>query len=222
MKIPVAILFVVLSLFSTLRAADPLLPSLQKSLAALADSGFKETPRQIPATVIDVGRLSYVPYSSFQVGDDRELNIYGDPEAPACVEIGLYRKLLSSDDEKQRCVAYLRRIFPTMNPSGLPLTAGKMVKGGVVIEVTPPDAPDAYGGWWISIYNLPLVHAAAGTSASVSVVSVTHTEAAAVGEWSASDLGYAKPSSGGSSGRVYVKSYFRRDGTFVRSHSRSK
>jgi hypothetical protein len=210
------------ALLSALRAADPVLPSLQKSLAALSEAGFKDTPHQIPATVIDVGRLSYVPYSSFQIGEDRELNVYGNPEAPACVEIGLYRKMLTSDEEKRRCVTYLRRIFPAMDPSGLRLSGGKMLKGGVVIEVTPPDAPDAYGGWWISIYSLPMLHAAAGTSASVSVVTVTHTEATAAGEWSASDLRYAKPSSSGSVGRVYVKSYVRSDGTYVRPHSRSK
>jgi hypothetical protein len=112
MKIPVTLFLVVLSLFSALRAADPILPSLQRSLAALADSGFKETAHQIPATVIDVGRLSYVPYSSFQIGDDRELNVYGDPDAPACVEIGLYRTMLVLRSRLSQ------RLIPKLLPQG--------------------------------------------------------------------------------------------------------
>lgn len=45
---------------------------------------------EIPATVIDVGDFINVPYKSFRVNNDVELNIYGDPENPAGVELGIY------------------------------------------------------------------------------------------------------------------------------------
>ena len=38
---------------------------------------------EIPATVIDVADFKNVPYKSFRVNEDVELNIYGDPENPA-------------------------------------------------------------------------------------------------------------------------------------------
>ena len=45
---------------------------------------------EIPATVIDVADFKNVPYKSFRVNEDVELNIYGDPENPAGVELGIY------------------------------------------------------------------------------------------------------------------------------------
>src|SRR5687768_9260968 len=83
------------------QAKHPELPTHDQAVAALA-SLFVETPKQIPATVVDVGQLKFIPYLSFRVGEDRELNVYGDPAAPACVEIGLYRSLLLLDREKER------------------------------------------------------------------------------------------------------------------------
>jgi hypothetical protein len=49
---------------------------------------------QIPATYIDNGAQKDVPYQSFAVGD-YEVNIYGDPDDPACIEVGVYRSLLN-------------------------------------------------------------------------------------------------------------------------------
>lgn len=219
----VCLVLAINALINSLAAKEAELPSQEKAMAALTVSGFKEEPLQIPATVIDNGILKFVPYLSFRIGEDRELNVYGDPAAPACVEIGLYRSLLTSDEEKYRCIAYLRRILPEVDFTGLKLTGGKMLKGGIVVEVTPPDSPDAYGGWWISAYSLPLLRGSAATSTSVSAVSVPREEAVRSSEWTPTEVARARPSSSGSSGgRVYVRSYVRKDGTFVRGHSRKR
>lgn len=220
---------------------ERLIPSSNSALEALARAGFSEKALQIPATVIDVGILKYVPYLSYRVGDDRELNIYGDPGRPACIEIGLYRGLLNSIEEKQRCIALLQALYSDLDFNTVRLTGGKSLKGEWVIEVTMPDSPDAYGGWWVSIYSLDRLHKSAGTSANVSTVS---EPVSASTDWTPQQLSYARPStpvatsssytppsssyssrssySGSSSGRVYVKSYYRKDGTYVRSHTRRK
>lgn len=208
--------------FTSLAAKDAGLPPQKKALQTLASAGFKEEPVQIPATVIDTGILKFVPYLSFRVGEDRELNIYGDPAAPACIEIGLYRGLIASDVEKLRCIAYLRRLLPDVDFMALKLTGGKALRGGLVLEITPPDAPDAYGGWWISAYSLPLLRGSAATNVSVTEISVPRDQAAPSAEWTASEIDRARPSSTGSSGRVYVRSYTRKDGTFVRAHTRKR
>lgn len=214
------------------QAKDSSLPSQAKALSALKLSGFTEPPVQIPATVVDVGILSYVPYSSFRVGTDRELNIYGDASAPACVEIGLYRSLLNSEEEKRRCVSFVKRIFPSFDPRSIRLSGGKFMTGGLVVEITPPEATDSYGAWWISIYSLALIHDAAGTSASVSIVSVAKNEAVSSGVWTESEISLARNSPTSSreskkSERVYdrdvtIKAYTRKNGTFVPAHTRSK
>lgn len=218
------LLFLLVFVFVTGRvdAKDPKLPSLERALSGLPTAGFTDAPVQIPATVVEDGILRYVPYVSFRIGSDRELNVYGDLTAPACVEFGLYRTLLNSEEERRRCISYLSQIFPEVDFSGVRLTGGKLLTGGIVVEVTPPDAADAYGGWWISAYSLPLIHAAAGTTASVSVVSYSRDDAALATDWSVSDLDSARQTASGHGGRVYVKAYTRKDGTYVRGHTRSK
>jgi hypothetical protein len=104
----------------------------------------------------------------------------------------------------------------------LKLSGGKTLKGGLVLEITPPDAPDAYGGWWISAYSLPLLRGSTATSAAVAAVSVPREEAVQSAEWTPTEIIRARPSSTGSSGRVYVRSYTRKDGTFVRAHTRKR
>lgn len=220
-------LFIVLAVFTFLgaNAQTARFPSENAVLQAIKEAGYTEAPRQIPATVIDVGTLRFVPYVSYRIGENREVNIYGDLQSPASVEIGLYKELRENAEEKAKCLALMRKLFPQVDLTSLRMTGGKSMKAGSVAEITPAGSPDAYGGWWVSVYNLDLLHKARGTSASVSEVTVTATGSlTGTSEWSAADLTYARPSSTGptASGRVYVRSYTRQDGTYVRSHSRSK
>ena len=41
---------------------------------------------EIPATIMNAGEFKNVPYKSFRVNHDIELNIYGDPEDPPALE----------------------------------------------------------------------------------------------------------------------------------------
>jgi hypothetical protein len=166
------------------------IPSNDSALEALVETGFTDTPLQIPATVIDVGILRYVPYLSYRVGEDRELNIYGDPEQPACIQLGLYRSLLNSPEEIKRCSQLLQKLFPDLDLTTVKFTGGKSLKGEWVIEITLPDAPDAYGGWWISVYSLDRLHKSAGISANISTVSESPTSSA---DWTPQQIKYARP-----------------------------
>src|SRR5215211_329586 len=62
---------------------------------------------QIAATVIDAGVLKHVPYVSFRCGEDYEINLYGDFENPAGIEVGVYRNLLGSTAAKRNCVKFI-------------------------------------------------------------------------------------------------------------------
>ena len=112
---------------------------------------------EIPATVIDVADFKNVPYKSFRVNEDVELNIYGDPENPAGVELGIYGP--RSVDKKLRKLlrAYLAGFLTTREEIAalysLGLSKGKTQVVNIVLEITPAHAFDAYGAWWVSLYN---------------------------------------------------------------------
>jgi hypothetical protein len=110
--------------------------------------------RQIPATVIDKGVLKNVPYISHRAGD-YELNLYGDPDAPAGLEIGLPRA--RSAEAKKECLEVLASLLSDPEDvkrlRSLSLAQDRQERAGLVFEVTPETAEDAYGGWWITVYD---------------------------------------------------------------------
>jgi predicted RNA-binding Zn-ribbon protein involved in translation (DUF1610 family) len=112
--------------------------------------------QQIPATVIDKGVLRHIPYKSFRTGD-YEINIYGDPDHPSGLEVGIYKSLIQSQDAKNQCMEFMAAVLNdpadrTMLKS-LKLTQDIQIRDGLSFEVTPETAEDAYGGWWISVYD---------------------------------------------------------------------
>lgn len=116
-----------------------------------------KTLEEIPATLIDTGVFENVPYKSFRVNHDIELNIYGDPNDPAAIELGIYGR--RSGDQKLRrflrsyIAGYLTSTEEVAALYSLGLKEGSANAGMLTVEIAPPDAPDAYGAWWISLYN---------------------------------------------------------------------
>lgn len=114
--------------------------------------------REVPATSIDNGYLRNIPYLSFRINKRVEMNVYGDPENPVCIEFGIYERNKEKITRFHKIVrAYLAGILTSRQEVAaiysLPESGGKVKAGHFVFEVTPPDAPDAYGGWWLSIYD---------------------------------------------------------------------
>lgn len=111
---------------------------------------------QVPATVIDAGDFQNVPYLSFRANRNYELNIYGNPERPAGLEIGIYgwRRSDAKTRTKLRefITSYLHSIAEIRALESLPDSGGKVESNGLSIEITPPSAPDSYGAWWVSIW----------------------------------------------------------------------
>jgi hypothetical protein len=191
--------------------------------------------------VIDKGVLKNVPYTSYRSGD-YELNVYGDPDAPACFEIGITGQLLKSPEAKRNCyeivsailndaasVAFLR----TLNPEG-----DKKGRNGITFEITPPTAEDAYGGWWISLYSEPLLERSRASAEELKKITITHKEVKSAGEspktksgltvdpltegrWGAEDLSEArKPRNTPEDQQaVYKPAIARKDGAYVSSRT---
>ncbi|MEX0716524.1 MAG: hypothetical protein WD066_08055 [Planctomycetaceae bacterium] len=230
------------------------LPQFRSALVAMGGKKWATELRQIPATVIDVGVLRHVPYKSIRCGTNYEFNLYGDPDEPAAFEIGIHKNLLTDEQAKRNCLEFIggflsesdRAILAAMN-----LEADSVVRNGLTLEITPPSAEDAYGGWWVSVYDEKKLDALRATdqelgsitvanrvesggsstqrtsSRSGSALPADHDELERLQEWTADDLRQARAprptpaSTTPSSGLVYVRGYYRKDGTYVRPHTRS-
>ena len=231
------------------------IPPFTNLLALLSVQSWATGLEQIPATVIDTGMLRYVPYVSFRCADDYEINVYGDLANPVGIEVGVYRKLLTDASAKDNCVKFmaaaLGQTADKQEIAKLSLEKDRRVLNGLTLEITPPTDPDAYQGWWISIYDEAKMNKARASEEEMKRISISKQELARqaqlIAEWTKEEAAKARPYyppaqtvstssdisppapsyvhgySGGYSGggSVYVHGYTRKDGTYVHSYTRS-
>ncbi len=198
-------------------AAESRLPSLKAVVAAARTQPWGADLKQIPATVIEVGDLASVPYVSM-AGAEIELNVYGDPERPAGIEVG-------TKSESPETRAALRKFIGGLLAEGdrPPLDAlgdGKLVESaGLMLEITPPTAEDGFGAWWVTAF-----HAAGMKAAKASVGDINELaqpdDADLTAVQAFDDVGfhptfrsYARFRPGK---RVWATAYFTQDGTYRR------
>jgi len=161
-------------------AAAPLrLARWDRCIEVVAARAWATELRQIPATVIDKGILKNVPYMSHKSGN-YEFNLYGDPDDPAGLEIGVTKELLKSDAAKKECLEVIAALLTDPKDAAalrsLNLKPGKTERDGLTFEVTPETAEDAYDGWWISVYHVKLLDEARATEEELKRIAVTEEE----------------------------------------------
>ncbi len=133
------------------------LPSWRAMVADLRNHDSIRGLQQIPATTIDSGLFKNIPYLSFRVNEQSEFNVYGDPNNPVAIEFGMYGRQRKSPKYRQIIREFLaghlhsREEIATLYD--LRLTGDERRAGHLAFKVTPPGAEDAYGGWWISVYD---------------------------------------------------------------------
>ncbi|HEX7897632.1 MAG TPA: hypothetical protein VF950_07710 [Planctomycetota bacterium] len=185
------------------RPAPPALPS---AVAAL-DRIRAFAPELIPisASVVDRGHLRHVPYISYRAGDV-EFNAYGDPDRPACLEIGIYGDPARRPAARDALAGLLADPDDRNAVLALALAQDKQSRRGLTFEITPETAADAYGGWWVSVYDLKALDASRASAAEMKEVAVPRM-------------------TGDESGRpgktIYVKGYRRKDGTYVPGYTKT-
>jgi hypothetical protein len=111
---------------------------------------------EVHSPVIETGVLRNIPFRSYQDESFQyELNIYGDPLHPASVEVGIYgsRSDTSKEELRNLMAGFLLHPDDRATLHQLSLDQDRRQREGLTFEVTPPDAPDAFGGWWLSIYD---------------------------------------------------------------------
>lgn len=220
-------------------AAPKAFPSRARCRSTAAAKPWAKDLKQIPSTVIDKGVLRWVPYTSYRAGD-YELNVYGDPTAPAGFEIGIHNELLKSPAARKNCFDLMnallddpadRALLASLNPE-----VDKKVRNGVTFEITPPTAEDAYGGWWISVYSEPLLDKSRATPKELEKITTTRenvkragaeakdsspsplpVEPATQGRWAPEDLSSARKLKDTPEEKqaVYKPVFSRKDGQYV-------
>jgi hypothetical protein len=208
------------------------LPTRAKARAAATATVWGRTLGQIPSTVIDKGVLRNIPYLSYRAVD-YELNVYGDPAAPAGIEIGVHKELLKSVGAKKTCVDFLRDLLDDPEDkkliASLKLDADKKVRDGLTFEITPPTAEDAYGGWWVSVYDEKALDRSRASEDEMAKITTTRTavkeskpaagaldvDGATQGKWGSGDLAHARAGSE----KVYSPTISKKNGQYVPDRS---
>jgi hypothetical protein len=158
----------------------------------------------IPATVIDKGILRNVPYSSFQCGENYEVNIYGDLEHPAGIEIGFYKTLTDDQLRKANCIKFVSALLAEPADKDIVQALDQLkdikTRNDLTFEITPPTADDSYHGWWISVYSEQQLNMARASDLEMKSITVSKLDAAKqsgqgdVLQWSADQLNLARNS----------------------------
>ena len=135
------------------------IPDWAQIVSMLASTGWSQSLRQVPATVINYGSFNSVPYISFRcAAGGYELNIFGDLNQPAAVQIGAMNYLKQSDEAKSNCVNFICSLLPNADDRKMvralswnqPATNSN---GGMTFESIVPGEWGSYGGWWVTVYN---------------------------------------------------------------------
>lgn len=184
-------------------ASTTRLPTAKNLILYLNKQPWASTLQQIPATVIDKGTLKNVPYISFKCGDDYEVNIYGELNRPAGIEMGVYRKLLDSASAKANCLKFITALLGESADKeiikSLNLEKDMKSRDGLTFEITPPTAEDAYMGWWVSVYSEQKLNLSRASDDEMAQLSVSKADAGRNKEnpaWSPEELKQARASQG--------------------------
>jgi len=181
------------------------LPDFRRLVSFLSKQSWATNLSPIPATVIDKGILRNVPYASFRCGEDYEVNVYGDLDHPAGIEIGVYRNLLENSSAKSNCVKFVSNLLSQSADKttlqSLSLKKDLKTLDKLTFEITPPTDEDAYNGWWVSVYSEQKLNLARASDADLKQISTTKSDATKKADqsenpssWSADELKLARPS----------------------------
>ena len=173
--------------------------NFRTAIFSLSQQEWASNLVQIPATVIDNGILKNVPYVSFRCNEDYEVNIYGELTDPAAIEVGVYRKLLTNDAAKSNCLKFITSVLSEAADKEVvqSLNWAKDLKqrSGLSFEVTPPEAEDAFLGWWVSVYSEAKLNSSRASEkelANISVPKPITPEAELGSVWSAEEMKLAR------------------------------
>lgn len=209
---------------AALPAGTGRLATLARALRLMAEQPWGSPLLQVPATLVTAGTLRNVPYASLRAGNF-EINVYGDPDAPAGLEVGVYGSVHSAVS-RRICLAALKRVLSDPADQAfldtLPLDGAKKPRAGLTFEVTPPTASDAFGGWWISVYDEKALGEQRASDRELAAITIPRNQiktapTPSVTSWKPHELRLSRPeeTQPGDGGRVYLRGIYRKNGAYV-------
>jgi hypothetical protein len=135
-------------------AAPARVADWQACFQSLATRSWGPDLHPLPSPVIVDGVFKNVPYVTHGSGDFQFV-LYGDPDAPACIELGISGVSLPLDRIRQECLdvfaTFLRDHADVETLRTLAMGGDKKEREGLVFEVDKE--PDSRGKetWWISV-----------------------------------------------------------------------
>ena len=157
------------------------IPDWAQIVTLLANSGFAPEIKQVPAPVLSSGTFKNVPYLSFRCGyGDYEINIFGDLNQPAAVQIGAMNYLHQTAAEKTNCVNFICSVLASADARKMVRALDRTKKdtlsnGGLKFETLLPGEMGSYGGWWVSVYDTNALANAAATAVELPALTLERT-----------------------------------------------
>lgn len=195
------------------------LPSMNEVVKAARAQPWGADLKQIPATVVEVGELKSVPYVSF-AGQDIELNIYGDPEKPAGIEVGTKNE---SSEFRATLRAFIGALLEEKDRAVLEgLDEGTaVVNDGLELEVTLPTAEDGFGAWWVDAAHPAGLEAARASVGELNEIARVPVEEQINEPLAFSDIGshpgfLRYPRYRPTGAKVYATAYYKENGVYRR------
>ncbi len=160
------------------------IPDWAQILSLLASNGWADGLRQVPAAMIETGPWKNVPYISFRcAAGGYEVNIFGDLNHPAGIQIGAMSYLSQNPAAKTNCVNFIcsvlanaddRKMVRALNWN----SAVTNKNGGMTFETLVPGEWGSYGGWWVSVANDDALASAQASEAELAAITQSRAAAA--------------------------------------------
>jgi hypothetical protein len=160
------------------------IPDWAQIVTLLANSEWSHAMKQVPATVIGYGNFKNIPYISFRCDyGGYEINIFGDLNDPAAVQIGAMNYLHQTSVEKSNCVNFICSVLSNAADRKMVRALNWNQKdveknGGMTLETLLPGEMGSYGGWWVSVYNENALASAQASDAELLAITQPRVAAA--------------------------------------------
>jgi hypothetical protein len=135
-------------------AAGPRIADWVTCFHALAARPWGAELRLLPAPIMDSGDLKNVPYV-IHASDNYQFVLYGDPDKPARLEVGISGSLLANEAARKECLelaaSFLRESEDVSALRSLALRGEKKERTGLVFEIDQEPDSRSKETWWVSI-----------------------------------------------------------------------
>lgn len=149
------------------------IPDWAQIVSRLATNAWADGLKQVPATVINYGVFNNVPYISFRCASGGyEVNIFGDLNAPAAIQIGAMTYLKDDAVARSNCVNFVCSVLANAADRkavrALDLTQKQVTAiGNMTIQTIMPGEWGSYGGWWVSVQDMNALGGAQASAAEL-------------------------------------------------------